>query len=76
MLHARCSMRCTSMFAHTIKEAAFAAAALLDATRVFGAGIGDRSCMALAVVEKLPALTTDKEWTRVEVAGLKVILAR
>ncbi|MFA7441578.1 MAG: type II toxin-antitoxin system VapC family toxin [Sphingomonadaceae bacterium] len=58
------------------QQDAYAAAALLEATQAFGAGIGDRSCMALAIAEKLPALTTDKEWTRVKIPGLKIILAR
>ena len=58
------------------REDAYVAAALLDATRSFGGGIGDRSCMAVAITEKLPALTTDKEWAQVKVPGLKVVLAR
>lgn len=58
------------------REDAYTAAALLEATQIFGAGIGDRSCMALAITENLPALTTDKEWAQVEAPGLEVLLAR
>lgn len=58
------------------REDAFAAAILHSATERFGSGLGDRSCMALAIAENLPALTADREWLRVAVPGLKVILAR
>lgn len=57
-------------------EDAYAAAALHQATAEFGSGLGDRSCMALAIAENLPALTTDKEWGRISLPGLKVMLAR
>ena len=55
---------------------AFAAAALHKATEAFGSGLGDRSCMALAIAENLPALTADQEWARLSVPGLTVLLAR
>lgn len=55
---------------------AFAAAALHQATEQFGSGLGDRSCMALAIAEGLPALTADREWARIEVPGLKILLSR
>jgi ribonuclease VapC len=55
---------------------AYAAAELHAATKVFGAGLGDRSCMALAISEGLPAVTTDKAWAKLAIPGLKVILAR
>ena len=58
------------------QEDAFAAAALHLATERFGSGLGDRSCMALAIAEGLPALTADKEWARIDVPGLKILLAR
>lgn len=58
------------------REDAFAAASLHAVTERFGSGLGDRSCMALAIAEKLPALTADREWVRVEVPGLTVVLAR
>ncbi len=56
-------------------EAAFAAAMLHGATRVAGSGLGDRSCMALAITGR-PALTADRAWGRVEAAGLTVELIR
>lgn len=42
-------------------EAAYAAAALHEQTREYGRGLGDRSCLALALSLELPALTTDRE---------------
>lgn len=58
------------------RDDAVAAAKLFHATQQFGSGLGDRTCMALAIAEKLPALTADQEWSKVEVAGLKVLMAR
>ena len=56
--------------------AAYAAAALHEATRRLGSGLGDRSCMALAIAERLPAITTDREWRDLDIPGLQVTLAR
>jgi PIN domain nuclease of toxin-antitoxin system len=53
-------------------DAAYAAAALHAQTREFGRGLGDRSCLALAVQLGIPALTTDREWKKVRVQNLKV----
>ena len=53
-------------------DAAFAAAALHEQTKQFGRGLGDRSCLALALSLGVPALTTDTEWRKVKVKGLKV----
>ncbi|MCJ2091421.1 type II toxin-antitoxin system VapC family toxin [Methylobacterium sp. J-072] len=58
------------------REAAFAAAFLTDATRQFGSGIGDRTCMALAMKLRLPVLTTDRAWAKISVSGLTVELVR
>lgn len=56
--------------------AALAAATLTPATQVAGSGLGDRSCMALAITEGLPALTGDRSWKKVKAKGLKVDLIR
>ena len=53
-------------------DAAYAAAALHAQTREFGRGLGDRSCLALAMQLGVPALTADREWKKVKVKGLKV----
>jgi PIN domain nuclease of toxin-antitoxin system len=57
-------------------QSAFAAAALWPETEKFGSGLGDRSCMALAIAEGLPVLTTDKAWAELTITGLEVRLAR
>lgn len=61
--------------AHGRAEAA-ASAALYPVTSQYGSGLGDRTCMALAIAEDLPALTADKAWAKVQVAGLKVQFVR
>jgi ribonuclease VapC len=53
-------------------KAAYAAAALYVQTRQYGRGLGDRSCLSLALTLGVPALTTDQEWRRVEIEGLKI----
>ena len=58
------------------REGAIAAAALYPATREYGCGLGDRTCMALAIAEGLPALTADRAWERVEASGLQIKLVR
>ena len=55
---------------------ALLAASLAPATRKFGRGLGDRSCMALAIRLGVPAITTDRMWAQLEIPGLEVILAR
>lgn len=55
---------------------AVAAAALYEATRYYGSGLGDRSCMALAIAQGVPALTADQVWANVEVVGLDIQLIR
>lgn len=44
--------------------AAWASAGLVHATQAFGRGLGDRSCIALAIAEGAPAMTADKAWAR------------
>ena len=61
--------------AHQVADA-YAAAALYDATKTKGSGLGDRTCMALAIAEGLPVITTDKAWSDLAIPGLSVIQAR
>ena len=49
------------------RELAYAAGALLPATRGQGLSLGDRACLALARTLGAPALTTDRAWRDVEV---------
>lgn len=53
-------------------DAAYAAANLHAQTRQYGRGLGDRSCLALAVQLGVPALTADREWKKVQVKNLKL----
>lgn len=53
-------------------DAAYAAAALHQHTKEFGRGLGDRSCMALALSLGVPALTADREWRKVKAKGLRI----
>ena len=53
-------------------EAAYASAALVEQTKEFGRGLGDRTCMALGMALDRPVLTTDHEWKKVEVEGLTI----
>jgi PIN domain nuclease of toxin-antitoxin system len=49
------------------EEAAFASAVLRQATSRLGLSIGDRACLGLALLEGVPALTTDRAWSKVDV---------
>jgi ribonuclease VapC len=60
---------------HT-EEDAYAAAELVSLTSQYGSGLSDRTCLALAISRKLPALTTDKAWAQLSISGLQIILAR
>ncbi len=57
------------------RDDAIGAAELITPTQQFGSGLGDRTCMALAIEERLPALTADREWAKIDVQGLKVLFA-
>jgi len=57
--------------AHDV-DAAYAASALHEQTRQYGRGLGDRSCLALALQLGVPALTADREWKKVKVKSLKL----
>lgn len=54
---------------------AFLAASLRGKTKSKGLSLGDRSCLALALAEKLPVLTADRAWANVDI-GVKVELIR
>lgn len=52
--------------------AAYGAAGLHAQTRQYGRGLGDRSCLALAMQLGVPALTADREWKKVRIKNLKL----
>ena len=60
---------------HDIDEAA-RAANLVSHTEKYGSGIGDRSCMALAMHLGLAAYTADKAWSKVNLPGLTIVVIR
>jgi PIN domain nuclease of toxin-antitoxin system len=51
--------------------AAWRASSLRGITKSRGLSIGDRACLALALEENVPALTTDHAWAELEV-GVQV----
>lgn len=56
-------------------EQAFISATLKKITKPYGLSLGDRACLALAKAKKLPVLTADKAWEKVN-HGIKIILVR
>ena len=56
-------------------EQAKLAGALVSQTRPFGLSLGDRACLALAVVLKAPAYTADKSWKNLKV-GVRIHVIR
>lgn len=58
------------------RDDAIAAAKLYPVTKEFGSGLGDRTCMALAIAEGLPVVTADQQRARIDVPGLRLLLAR
>jgi PIN domain nuclease of toxin-antitoxin system len=57
------------------KHQAMAAGLLRPATRRAGLSLGDRACLALALIHGLPVLTADRAWAKVDV-GVEVRLIR
>lgn len=57
--------------AHDV-DTAYTAASLHSQTSQYGRGLGDRSCLALALQLGLPAVTADREWKKVRVKNLKL----
>ncbi len=54
---------------------AFQSAALRSATKEAGLSLGDRACLATARRLGVPALTTDRQWSRLRV-GVRVQVVR
>lgn len=55
-------------------ESAWEAACLRPLTKQYGLSLGDRACLALAVKLKVPAVTADKEWSKLKLC--RVIMIR
>ncbi len=56
-------------------EQASIAGGLIVATRQFGLSLGDRACLALAMVLDAPVYTSDKVWAKLDL-GVKIHLLR
>jgi len=56
------------------EDLAWAAARLRPLTKQYGLSLGDRACLALAVKLSVPAVTADKEWSKLKLC--KVMLIR
>ena len=49
--------------------------ALRPATKTLGLSLGDRACLALALREALPVVTTDRNWTKLTL-GIEIRVVR
>ncbi len=56
-------------------EMAMSAGLLSRATQLFGLSLGDRACLALAQRLAVPALTADRNWSKLKI-GVKIELIR
>lgn len=56
------------------EEQALTAASLRKQTKAHGLSLGDRACLALAKIRKLPVLASDKAWQKV--SDIDLILIR
>lgn len=44
-------------------------------TRPFGLSLGDRACLAMAILEKRPVMTADRTWQKLDL-GVEIIAIR
>jgi PIN domain nuclease of toxin-antitoxin system len=52
---------------------AWEAAKLRPLTKQYGLSLGDRACLSLAIKRNLPAVTADKEWSKLKLCKVLVI---
>ncbi len=55
------------------EDLAWDAARLRPLTKQYGLSLGDRACLALAIKLNVPALTADKEWSKLKICKVVVI---
>lgn len=56
------------------EDLAWEAARLRPLTKQYGLSLGDRACLSLAIKLKVPAVTADREWSKLKLC--KVVLIR
>lgn len=54
-------------------EQSFKSAELRPSTKHFGLSFGDRCCLALAILKRLPAVTTDKSWANLNFCKIELV---
>jgi PIN domain nuclease of toxin-antitoxin system len=55
------------------EDLAWEAARLRPLTKQHGLSLGDRACLALAMKLKIPAVTADKEWSKLKLCKVTLI---
>ncbi len=55
------------------EDLAWDAARLRPLTKQYGLSLGDRACLALATRLNIPAVTADKEWSKLKLCKVTVI---
>jgi PIN domain nuclease of toxin-antitoxin system len=55
------------------EKLAWEAARLRPPTKKFGLSLGDRACLALAMKLKVPAVTADKQWSKLKLCKVLII---
>jgi PIN domain nuclease of toxin-antitoxin system len=56
------------------EDLAWEAARLRPLTKQYGLSLGDRACISLAIKFKVPAVTADREWSKLKLC--KIVLIR
>ncbi len=55
------------------EDLAWSAARLRPLSKQYGLSLGDRACLALAIKLNVPAVTADKEWSKLKLCKVIVI---
>ena len=55
------------------QDLAWEAARLRPLTRQYGLSMGDRACLSLAIKLNVPAVTADREWSKLKLCRVAVI---
>lgn len=55
------------------EDLAWEAARLRPLTKQYGLSLGDRACLAMAIKLNVPAVTADKEWSKLKLCKVVII---